>query len=754
MLVFLVHLAATALVSAQRSNGTGTRTRSSPWQTLSGDAPLVIARGGFSGLLPDSSSAAYDLAILYTPNVIAWCDVQLTKDGTGFCLSSLLLDNYTSLSAPRTTTYPVNGVPTTGYFPVDYTFDYLAANAYLTQAILSRSNRFDGDSFLILTVEEVALQHRPPGLWLNIQHDSFYTQHNLSMRSYVLSVSRRVIVDYLSSPEVGFLRSIVARFRVSKTKLIFRFLEKDITEPSTNQTYGSLLTNLTFIKTFSSGILVPKTYIWPVNSGQYLLPHTSLVTDAHKEGLEVFASDFANDVPFSYNYSYDPVAEYLNFVDNGDFSVDGVLSDFPITPSAAIGCFSHISRNSSGQAKPTIVSHNGASGVYPDSTNLAYDKAVEDGADYIDCTVQMTSDGIPICLGSVNLLDVTTVGQSPFSDLGIIDPEVQKNLGIFTFNLTWKDIQSLKPAISNLARTYNLTRNPAFRNAGSFLSLDDFLSFSKNKSLTGILISIELAAYLAEKKGMGIIDAVLNSLSKAGYNNQTTQEVVIQSTNKSVLTRLKGQSKYKLMYMVDEDIRSADDLSIKDIKSFADFVAVSKKSVYPQSASFITVPTNIVSRLKSVNLTVFVYVFRNEFVEQAWDFLADPIVEINTYVVVAEIDGVITDFPGTAAAYRRNGCLNMGDNIPNYMKPVQPGGLLQELVASSQLPPAQAPNPVLTENDVTEAPLPPVSRVEPSANPGDSAPPPNSPTPSGNPRLDACMFLSSLSVVLASFLLL
>lgn len=104
--------------------------------------------------------------------------------------------------------------------------------------------------------------------------------------------------------------------------------------------------------------------------------------------------------------------------------------------------------------------------------------------------------------------------------------------------------------------------------------------------------------------------------------------------------------------------------------------------------------------------------------------------------------------------YAGNGCLNMGNNIPNYMMPVQPGGLLRQVVAPSQLPPAEAPNPVLTENDVAEAPLPPVSRVGPSANPGDSAPPPNLPTQSGNPRVDACIFLSSLSVVLASFLLL
>lgn len=169
------------------------------------------------------------------------------------------------------------------------------------------------------------------------QHDEFYTKHNLSMRSFILSVSRTQPISYISSPEVGFLRSIASRINLKTTKLVFRFLRQNDTELSTKQTYGSLLKNITFIKTFASGILVPKDYIWPVDERDYLQPHTSLVLDAHKEGLEVFASDFANDVPFSYNYSYDPLAEYLQFIDNGDFSVDGLLSDFPITPSAAVG---------------------------------------------------------------------------------------------------------------------------------------------------------------------------------------------------------------------------------------------------------------------------------------------------------------------------------------------------------------------------------------------------------------------------------
>lgn len=152
----------------------------------------------------------------------------------------------------------------------------------------------------------------------------------------MLSVTRSTIVDYISSPEVAFLKSVAPRIS-AKTELIFRFLGQDDVELSTNQTYGSFLKNLTSVKAFASGILVPKSYIWPVDADNYLLPYTTLVNDAHKAGLQVFASDFANDVPLSYNYSYDPVAETLSYIDNGAFSVDGVLTDFPITPSEAIG---------------------------------------------------------------------------------------------------------------------------------------------------------------------------------------------------------------------------------------------------------------------------------------------------------------------------------------------------------------------------------------------------------------------------------
>ena len=74
--------------------------------------------------------------------------------------------------------------------------------------------------------------------------------------------------------------------------------------------------------TFASINLVLKAYSWHVDETDYLL--------GHEEELEVFASDFANDVPLSISYSYDPITQFLNYIDNGNFSVNGVLADIPL----------------------------------------------------------------------------------------------------------------------------------------------------------------------------------------------------------------------------------------------------------------------------------------------------------------------------------------------------------------------------------------------------------------------------------------
>ncbi|KAJ9562811.1 hypothetical protein OSB04_007971 [Centaurea solstitialis] len=401
----------------------------SQWQTLTGDPPFVVARGGFSGLLPDSSFNAYTFAMLTSvSDVIMWCDVQLTKDNAGICFPSLNLENSSTIAAVyagRDRTYDVNGVSTKGYFPVDFTL------ADLEKCILA-------------SILDLRLLMQLPRFFL--------------LKSCYENKTARIVVEY---------------------------------------------------------------------------------PDAHKENLEVFASGFVNDVQLPYNYSYDPVQEYLSFVDNGRFAVDGVLSDNPITASSALDanysfvlrtdCFAHSGRNKT-QDTPLIITFEGASGDYPGCTDLAYEKAVSDGADIIDCPVQMTQDGIPICLGSINLLDRTSVGNTDF---------------------------------------INLTTNiPSFKLMGYLPSVSRGQIFSV--WIVSTLLPTFMPSIISEYVEP---DQVLISFERGSpvrhiNDTETSQQNTVKSPDSSVLKLFKARSnRHELVYEVNENIRDALNSTIQDIRN-------------------------------------------------------------------------------------------------------------------------------------------------------------------------------------------
>lgn len=711
------------------------------WKTLNGNVPLVIARGGLSGLFPDYTTNAYEVAINNSlPTVVLFCDVQLTKDGKGICRTDLRLDNSTDISElfkNKKNTYIVNGKNITGWFSVDFTFEQILSKVSAKQSFTSRPDKFDG--LPLLPVEGVDSLD-PPALWLNVQYSMFFEDHKLSMIQYVLSTAKSVILDYISSPEVEFLRKLKLGLQRNNSKLVLRFLDKEDIEPSTNRTYGILLKNLTFVKSFASGILVPKNYIWALDDSLYLQTPTTLVQDAHKAGLEVYASDFANDeYAMSYNYSYDPVREYLQFLDNTDFAVDGVLTDFSVTASEAIACYAHRRKTlSSSAGKPLIISHNGASGDFPGCTDLAYQSAIQDGADYIDCSVQMTKDGVPICREDPNLLESTNVlsDSSFYPARQRTVSDIQDSNGIFTFDLTWKEIQGLKPQINSpFAKSgLSLHRNPANMYLGKFMSLSDFLELGKGEANVGILVNIQYARYLVSKRGLDVTSAVVGALKKAGYDNMT-ERVLIQSDDSAVLRKLRQNTTgYKLVYQIADPNVTVPDTTIKEIKEFADTVTLSRSVVLSASEYFLINNTDIVSRMHLHNLTVFVFRLRNEFFSLAFDYLADPTMEINTFVNVAKVDGLITEFPATARAYMNNACRHPRRNSDYSMFLVEPGALLAAMPPSRL--PVLAPPPFL--EDVIDPPLPSAAAAAPvTANSRASAPIKGATSKNGHPNVNA-----------------
>ncbi|CAK9168825.1 unnamed protein product [Ilex paraguariensis] len=678
------------------------------WLTLKGDEPVVIARGGYSGLFPDSSEYAYRVAKDNSlPGTILFCDLQLTKDSVGICQTELRLDNSTTIRDvfPKgQKTYNVNGQDMSSWFALDYTSDQLFTNVTLIQNIYSRTNVFDG-LFSLWTPDNVVAAWPSSKIWLNVQYGMFYIYHKLSLAKYVEDSMKFINPEYISSPEIGFLKTIGGKLKKSKKKLIFRCLEADAFEPTTKEKYGSLLGNLSMIKSFASGILVPKEYIWPVTKDMYLQPATTLVADAHKQGLEVYASGFANDGMLSYNYSYDPTVEYLQFVDNSQFSVDGVLTDFPSTASEAIACLAR-NKNASRIMDALIISHNGASGDYPGCTDLAYQKAIDDGADIIDCSVQMSKDGFAFCLETADLTGKTTAATTLMDRTATV-PEIQPNWGIFSFDVTWSEIQSLKPQITSPDIDTSLQRNPANRNKGKFVTLSEFLEIAKSKGITGVLINIENAAFLASKKGLSITDAVTTALS-----NDTLDKVLIQSDDSSVLSKFKYASTYQRVLTIKEQISDAPKQVAEEVKKYADAVSVTRNSIVRDNSVFFSTDfTNITQEMHAANVLVYVAFLRNEFTSLIFDYNADPYTQLATFVVANKVDGVITDNPATTNAYMRSPCSKIDANVSFPILPIKAGDLLAVLAQEVLLPPTPAPAPALEVADIIDPPLPPVANI-------------------------------------------
>lgn len=685
------------------------------WPTLSGNGPLVISRGGFTGMFPEGSQDAIDLSRDISTIL---CNIQFSKDGGAFCVTGTTLDNATTIASldPKEKTYNVNGRDVQGHFSVDYTGEQIDQNVSMNQAIFSRPSFYDGAS-PVLNVDGLLSQKPAPKLWLNVQNEAFYTQHGVKVADNILDMLKAYKVDFVSSSEIGFLKSINGKPNKA-TKVIFQLSGANEVEPTTKQPYSTIVKDLATIKSFASGIMVPKEYIWPVKPDKYLGLPTTLVADAHKLGLEVYASGFANDFFSSYSYNYDPIAEYLQFIDKGD-SVDGIVTDFPATAGMAIACFAQ--NNTLPKKGPTlIISESGASGVYPGSTDLAYQQAIDDGADIIDCSVQMTKDGVAFCSNTADLTAATTAITKFMSQTSNV-PELQPQSGIFSFDLTWSEIQTLKPQIVNPLGT-DFQRNPANKNNGKFVTLAEFLELAKTKAVTGILVNIPNAAYLASKKGLDIVSAVSTALSNATFDKQATQQVLIQSDDTSVLSKFKDIPSYRRVLLIDDKISDAPRQTVEEIKKYAEVVNLPKTDIVQASGSLLTGMTNVVKELKDANLTVFVRTLRNEYISLAFDYWSDPYVEIATHVQTAMVDGIVTDFPATASRYMRSPCSDP-KHIPTLL-PAQPGALTKTIPADL-LPPAEAPLPPLEVAKVVDPPLPAVVNST-NTPPAAAAPAPSS----------------------------
>lgn len=340
----------------------------------------------------------------------------------------------------------------------------------------------------------------------------------------------------------------------------------------------------------------------------------------------------------------------------------------------------------------------------------------------------MSKDGVAFCLDSADLTGDTNAMTS-FMSRSTVIPEIQAQSGVFSFDLKWSEIQTLKPQIAT--EFPDFPRNPAYKNAGKFVTLPQFLELAKSKAVSGVLIGIENAAYLASKKGLDIVAAVTSALSNATFDKQSTQQVLIQSSDTSVLSKFAGVPAYKRVFLAEEKFGDAPKPTVQEVQKFATAISITRGSIFKINDYFTTGMTNVVGEFQKANISVYVFVLRNEYIALAFDYFSDPIVEMATYIDGAGVDGIITEYPGTASKYMRSPCSN--SKTPEYnILPVQAGSLLS-LTSPDTESPAPSPLPSLQPRDIIDPPLPPVANI--TADGGAAAP--GAPTGAEAPRSGA-----------------
>jgi glycerophosphoryl diester phosphodiesterase len=138
------------------------------------------------------------------------------------------------------------------------------------------------------------------------------------------------------------------------------------------------------------------------------LAPSSLVSDAHKEGLLVHPYTFRNESQYlASDYNNNPELEFRQFINLG---VDGYFTDFPGTgdlvrdqitadevrsPQNPVVLSTPQFKTIDGKA-PLVIGHRGASGDRPEHTLASYKEAIASGADFIEPDLVVTKDGILI----------------------------------------------------------------------------------------------------------------------------------------------------------------------------------------------------------------------------------------------------------------------------------------------------------------------------------------------------------------------
>jgi glycerophosphoryl diester phosphodiesterase len=320
---------------------------------------------------------------------------------------------------------------------------------------------------------------------------------------------------------------------------------------------------------------------------------------------------------------------------------------------------------SASAAEPILIAHRGASGERPEHTLAAYERAIDQGADYIEPDLVLTKDGVLVARHENEISGTTDVADHP----EFADRKTSKTIdgiqmvGWFTEDFTLAELRTLR------ARERLPDLRPANRRFNDLYPIPTFEEILKlvraKEAETGRRIGLypetKHPGYFA---GLGLPHqaALLELLSRYGYQTEA-DPVFIQSFEVGNLRALRAATRLRLIQLVDAEggpadlpgTTYADMLTVRglsDIAAYADGIGPSAALLIAPEG-----PTALVGRAHDAGLAVHAWTLRmeNSFLPAAYQRLDDPqgrgdFAGYVRAIAATGVDGLFSDFPGQARA--------------------------------------------------------------------------------------------------------
>ena len=278
-------------------------------------------------------------------------------------------------------------------------------------------------------------------------------------------------------------------------------------------------------------------------------------------------------------------------------------------------------------SKKTVVASRGASDSAPEHTLEAYRLAIEQGADYVEQDLQITQDGVLVCLHDLTLERTTNVEEIfPDRSRPVKHPGgTQKQWFVYDFNL--EEIKQLD-AGTWFHERFAGARIPTWQEA-----------IQEIRGKAGLFPELKTPEVYG-LHGFDMEELVLAELQRNGLDQPGADPgtpVVIQSFSTGSLQKLALELKVVLPLVLLLGERNSQWISpagLQKVKEFAIGIGPDKKLLRAN-------PT-IVEWAHNANLTVTPYLFRSSAVGKGfWDLR----VEMAYYLYTLEVDALFTDSP-------------------------------------------------------------------------------------------------------------